>query len=47
MTGEESAIKVEVRDEKQVKTRETEIEEKGVEGEEEETKNQKTLTDFF
>ena len=47
VTEAESTIKVEVRDEKQVKTRKTEIEEKGVEGEEEETKNQKTLTDFF
>jgi len=47
VTEVESTIKVEVREEKQVKPMETEIEEKGEEGEEEETKNQKTLTDFF
>jgi replication factor C large subunit len=45
---EERAVKADVRAEKRVKTREVEtVEEKGGDDEEQEPKNQKTLTDFF
>jgi len=48
VTEVESKIKVGIRDEKREPAKIVEkTEEKGVEGEEEETKNQKTLTDFF
>jgi replication factor C large subunit len=48
VTDVESTIKVEIRDEKREPAKRVEkLEEKGEEGEELETKNQKTLTDFF